>query len=102
MVFGEFAFPLLQAQPVQQPYWFVGPLLSVLLLVVLIIIALKFGKFIVALAVNSLVGLVLLFLLNFLPFLEIGINLWSILIVAFGGIPGLALLILLDLLGIAF
>ena len=80
---------------------FLGPLITLVLLVVIIIISLKFGKFIVSLAINSLVGLAILFLLNFLPFINIDINIWSILIVALGGVPGLALLILLDIAGIA-
>ena len=81
---------------------YLGPILTLLLLLVLIYIALRLGKSIVWLALNSLIGLVILVLINFLPFLNIDINIWSILIVAIGGIPGIALLILLDLLGIAF
>ena len=81
---------------------FLGPVITALLLIVLIVIALKFGRFIVGLAINSLVGLLILFLLNFLPFINIDINVWSILIAAIAGVPGIALLILVDLAGIAF
>lgn len=79
-----------------------GPLLTVIVLAILIIIALKFGKGIVFLAINGVIGLAILALLNFLPFINITINIWSLLIAVFGGIPGIALLILLDLTGIAF
>ena len=81
---------------------FLGPIITVLLVIILVFIALRFGKFIVGLAINSLIGLVILFLLNFLPIVNIEINIWSILIAALAGVPGIALLILLDLAGIAF
>lgn len=81
---------------------YLGPIITIILLIIIIFIALKFGRFIVGLAINSLIGLLILFLLNFLPFINIDINIWSILIVALAGIPGIALLILLDLAGIAF
>ena len=79
-----------------------GPILTLAILAILVFIAFKFGKGIVWLAINSLVGLLFLVVLNFLPFINIAINIWSILIVAFGGVAGLALLILLDLAGVAF
>ncbi len=79
-----------------------GPLLTLVVLALLIIIALKFGSSIVWLAINSVIGMVILLIVNFLPFINITINIWSILIAVFGGIPGIALLILLDVLGIAF
>lgn len=79
-----------------------GPLLTIVVLAVLIFIALKFGSSIVWLIINSIIGMVFLIIVNFLPFINIAINIWSILIAVFGGIPGIALLILLDLLNIAF
>ncbi len=79
-----------------------GPLLSFVLLVLLIVVALKFGKSIVWLVTNSVIGMIFLIIINFLPLINITINIWSILIAVFGGIPGIALLILLDLLKIAF
>ncbi len=79
-----------------------GPVLTAVVLALLIFLAITFGKDIVWLIINSLIGLVALVIINFLPMINITINIWSILIVVFGGIPGIALLILLDLLGIAF
>ena len=66
---------------------FLGPLLTILLVFLLVYIALKFGDSIVWLAINSVIGMVILILINFLPFIKIDINIWSILIVAIGGIP---------------
>jgi len=81
---------------------FLGPILTFLFLALLVVVALKFGKGIVWLAINSLVGIVVLILLNFLPFVNIVINIWSVLIVVLGGIPGIILVILLSHFGIAF
>ena len=52
--------------------------------------------------INSLIGILILAVLNFFPIVNIRINIWSVLIVVFGGVPGIILLILLDVLGIAF
>lgn len=79
-----------------------GPLLSILILILILVLVVHFGADIVFLVINSLIGLGILILLNFLPVINITINIWSILIVALGGIPGIILLIILDLLKIAF
>ena len=76
--------------------------MSFLFLVLLGLVVWKFGKGLVWLLINSLVGLVILVLLNYFPFVNIVINIWSILIVVFGGIPGIILVILLSHFGIAF
>ena len=81
---------------------FLGPILTFLFIVLLVIVALKLGKGLFWLLINSLVGMVILILLNFLPFVKITINIWSILIVALGGIPGIVLVVLLSHFGIAF
>ncbi len=77
-----------------------GPLLSGLLTLLLIIVAIKFGGGLLWLIINSLVGLAILILLNFLPVIQIPINIWTVLIVALGGLPGIILLVILNLLGI--
>jgi len=51
---------------------------------------------------NSVIGLAVLLLLNSVSNIGIAINLWSILIVGFGGIAGLLLVLLLHYGGIAF
>ena len=79
-----------------------GPIITIILLVIIIFITLKMGKSLAILIVNSVIGLVMLWLINLLPIVNVAINLWSILIVALGGVPGLILLVILDLLKIAF
>ena len=81
---------------------FLGPVLTFLFIALLVIVAWKLGKGLFWLGINSLIGIVILVLLNFLPFVNIVINIWSVLIVALGGIPGLILVILLSHFGIAF
>ena len=81
---------------------FLGPVLAFLLIALAAIVAWKFGKGIVWLAINSLIGIAALVLLNFLPFVSITINIWSVLIVVLGGIPGIILVILLSHFGIVF
>ncbi|MCR4334991.1 MAG: pro-sigmaK processing inhibitor BofA family protein [archaeon] len=80
----------------------IGFVLTAVVVILAIFFALKLGKKIVILLINSFLGLVVLVLLNFFPFVNIEINLWSVLITAFGGIPGIILLVLLDVLGFAF
>jgi hypothetical protein len=81
---------------------FLGPVFTVVFIILLIIAAWKLGKGIFWLLINSLVGMGILILLNYLPFVNLTINIWSILIVAIGGIPGIALVVLLSHFGIAF
>lgn len=77
-----------------------GPVLTIVFLAIIILFAIFFGKGIIWLIINSVVGLVALVLVNFLPIINITLNIWNVLIVAFGGILGLILLIILDLLKI--
>jgi hypothetical protein len=79
-----------------------GPILSFVFLAIIILFAMFFGKGIVWLIINSVIGLVALVLVNLLPIVNITINIWSVLIVAFGGILGFILLIILSAFGIAF
>ncbi|HZX34443.1 MAG TPA: pro-sigmaK processing inhibitor BofA family protein [archaeon] len=81
---------------------FLGPILAVIILVLVVYIALKLGKKVIILLINSFLGLLALAVLNLLPFISVEINIWSILIAGLGGIPGILLLVLLDVAGIAF
>lgn len=85
--------------PIQVP--FLGQIISVALVLIAVYLALKIGKKIVLLVLNSFIGLVLLLLANLLPFVHIPINIWTILISGFGGIAGVVLLVVLMQLGIA-
>ena len=80
----------------------IGVVLTVALVIVVIFFALKLGKQAVLLLINSFLGLVVLVLINLFPFVNIDINIFSILITALGGIPGMVLLVLLSALGVAF
>jgi len=79
-----------------------GPLLTVVLLALVVLFVVFFGRGIIWLIINSIIGLVALVLVNLLPIVNITINIWSVLIVAFGGVIGLILVIALSLLQIAF
>jgi len=71
--------------------------LAVLAVVVLFRILKKLGPIIW----SSIGALALLWVLNLLG-LKIAINIWTVLIVAIGGLPGLILVVILHLLGWAF
>ena len=72
-----------------------------ILAVLAIVVAYRALKKLTPLILNSIGALILLWILNILGF-GIAINIWSILIVAIGGFAGLILVVLLNLLGIAF
>ncbi|MDP2666661.1 MAG: pro-sigmaK processing inhibitor BofA family protein [Candidatus Diapherotrites archaeon] len=77
-----------------------GPILSFVLLVLLVAIGLRFVGSVFWLLVNSLIGVIALAILNLAPVVDIPINIWTVLIAAIGGIPGIILLLLLDVFGI--
>lgn len=76
---------------------YIGPGITLLLLFLVVFLALTASISLTALLINSIVGIVLLFLVNLFPQIEIPITIWSVLIVALGGVLGLVLLILLNL-----
>ncbi len=77
--------------------------LTLLVLAFLIaIVIFKIVKKLWVMFASSILAIIGLFLLNIIFGLGIAINIWSVLIVALGGLPGLVLVILLKILGIAF
>ena len=58
------------------------------------------GKFILYFLAYAIVGLILLFLFNLLPFFKIPINIITVLIAGFGGIIGVGILIIAKALGL--
>lgn len=54
------------------------------------------------LLVNAVVGVIVLWLLDLFIAPPVTINLWSVLIAAIGGLPGVLIVIVLHFLGIAF
>lgn len=77
----------------------IGALLAALVLLYLL---LQFLKRPVVVIANSILGLAAFLLLNWLFGLGIAINLWSLLIVGFGGVPGFILVLALHAFGLAF
>ncbi len=83
---------------------------GILLLVVVIIVAVLVGYFIVKslvkMIINAVFGLIVLFIVNYFHLMalsgrpDIPIDWVTVLICAFGGVFGAALLIILDLLGV--
>ncbi|MGC9517833.1 MAG: pro-sigmaK processing inhibitor BofA family protein [Methanomicrobiales archaeon] len=49
---------------------------------------------------HMIIGWILLFLVNLLPFINIPINILTILIAGFGGVIGVILLVILQLIGL--
>ena len=78
--------------------------LIVLILVVIVVLFLltRGGRFLGRLIINGIVGLVLLYLANLVLADDIPINLLTILICAIGGVAGWLIVLVLHLLGVAF
>ena len=81
-------------------------LIEILLVVAIVAIVYYLAKKFMVLVVNTLVGIILLFLLNFLHTMQwmgkpdLGYDIATVLISAVGGLPGVCILVLLDILGI--
>ncbi|HEX2740542.1 MAG TPA: pro-sigmaK processing inhibitor BofA family protein [Rubrobacter sp.] len=76
----------------------------VLILVVIVVLFLltRGGRFLGRLIINGIVGLVLLFLTNLVLADDIPINVLTVIICAIGGIMGWLIILVLHLLGVAF
>lgn len=78
-------------------------LIVLIILIVLILLLLgRGGGSLAGLAVNAIVGVVLLFLTNLVLSPPIPINLITVLICAIGGVLGWLIILILHILGIAF
>ena len=81
-----------------------GPVVSEIVLIaailVVLFIILKLGKLILGLILNSILGLLAIFAVNYLFNFGIAYNLLTIIVVAITGIPGAVVIILLKLVGI--
>jgi SigmaK-factor processing regulatory protein BofA len=83
---------------------------AILIAIVLVVAVVAIGYFLVKkfalLVVNAILGLFLLFILNFLHVLQwvgkpdLGYSLATLLICAIGGVPGVLILVLLNIFGI--
>jgi len=81
-------------------------LIAIILLIVIVAIVWYLVKKITILAVNAVLGLITLFVINFLHVMQwmgkpdLGYDVTTILICALGGLPGVLILMLLGILGI--
>ncbi len=82
-----------------------GPVASELVLIaailVVLFVILKLGKLLLGLVLNSILGLIAIYLVNALFNLGIVYNLLTIIIVAIFGLPAVAVVVLLKLIGIS-
>jgi lipopolysaccharide export LptBFGC system permease protein LptF len=83
----------------------VGPLASEILVIAAILlvlyIILKSGNIIIGLILNSVLGLIAIYLMNALFSLGIAYNLITIIVVAIFGLPAVAVIVVLKLIGIS-
>jgi len=81
-------------------------LVTLLLVVAIIAIVYFLVKKLSVLVINAIVGLIVLFILNFLHVMQwvgkpdLGYSIATIIICAVGGLPGICILVLLNILGI--
>jgi hypothetical protein len=82
-----------------------GPIASEILIIAAILlvlfIILRLGKVLIGLILNSILGLIAIYLVNAIFNLGIIYNLLTIIVVAITGLPGVALIIILKLIGIS-
>ncbi|NYB51807.1 MAG: pro-sigmaK processing inhibitor BofA family protein [Methanobacteriaceae archaeon] len=77
-------------------------ILGIILLVLGVLgvgLLLKLGKIALSILVHMILGWVLLFIWNILPFFKIPINILTLLVAGFGGIVGVGVLILAKAMG---
>ena len=78
--------------------------IEIIVLVIAIIVAVLLFKLfedLIRLAIHAIIGLVILFIAKALG-LKVAISIWTVLICAFGGVIGAAIVIILSYLKIAF
>jgi inhibitor of the pro-sigma K processing machinery len=77
---------------------FFGIILAIIIAIGLIILF-KAAGLIIKIILHMLFGLILLFIVDLVPFVHIPINILTILVAGFGGFIGVIILIILGLLG---
>ncbi len=77
---------------------FFGIILAIIIAIGLIILF-KAAGLIIKIVLHMLFGLILLFIVDLVPFVHIPINILTILVAGFGGFIGVIILIILGLLG---
>jgi inhibitor of the pro-sigma K processing machinery len=77
---------------------FLGIILAIIIAIGLIILF-KAAGLIIKILLHMIFGLVLLFIVDLVPFVHIPINILTVLVAGFGGFIGVIILIILGLLG---
>jgi len=75
-----------------------GIIIAVLIAIGLIILF-KAAGIIIKILLHMLFGVVMLFIVNILPFVDVPINILTVLVAGFGGFIGVILLVFLNLIG---
>ncbi|WJI09644.1 sigmaK-factor processing regulatory BofA [Methanobacterium sp. CWC-01] len=75
-------------------------IILVILGIIGINVLLKVGKIVLTIVVHMLLGWIMLFIWNILPFFKIPITILTVLVAGFGGILGVGVLILAKALGL--
>ncbi len=83
-------------------------IIAILLIIAIVAVVWYLVKELSVVIENAVVGLILLIILNYFHVMEwmgkpdLGYDLATVLICAIGGVPGVCILVLLDILGVAF
>ncbi|MTK63446.1 MAG: sigmaK-factor processing regulatory BofA [Methanobacterium sp.] len=75
-----------------------GIIIAVLLAIGLVILF-KAAGIIIKILLHMIFGVVMLFIVNLLPFIDIPVNILTVLVAGFGGFIGVILLVILNLIG---
>lgn len=81
-------------------------LIAIIIIVAVVVIVYYLVKKFMVLVVNAILGILMLFLLNFLHIMQwmekpdLGYDFATVLVSAIGGVPGVCILVLLNILGI--
>ena len=78
----------------------IGLAVIVVIAIIGILILLKIGSLLLKLLVHAIFGWILLVIVNFIPYINIPVNILTILIAGIGGVFGVILLLIAQALGI--
>lgn len=94
--------PLFQASAASLSASVLSEIVLILAIVIVFFLIIKSGKFILGVLANSILGLIAIFVLDSIFALGIPINLLTIIATGLFGLPAVAIMVLLRLVGISF
>jgi inhibitor of the pro-sigma K processing machinery len=77
----------------------VGIVLLVIFIIVGVVVLVKIGGLLLRILLHVILGWILLFLVNLFPYVNIPINILTVLVAGFGGVFGVILLLIAQVLG---